>query len=210
MLKEKIILCGCGGHAKSVLDAIESGNKYEVIGFVDKSENMNWEYRGYHVLGADNDLQKLYQKGIHNAFVCVGYLGKGDTRKRLYQQLKEIGFTLPKIVDPTAIIAKDVTIGEGSFLGKGVVVNSGAEVGKMVILNTAAIIEHDCKIDNFCHIAVSAVICGGCKLGEYVFVGANATVIQCIEVGEKAVIGAGSIVKKNVKKGAFITLFSKD
>lgn len=209
MLKEKIILCGCGGHAKSVLDAIESGDKYEVIGFVDRSENMNWEYRGYRVLGTDNDLQKLYHEGIHNAFVCVGYLGKGDIRRKLYIRLKEIGFTLPEIIDPTAVIAKDVKIGEGSFLGKRVVVNSNAEVGKMVILNTSAIIEHDCKIKNFCHIAVAAVICGGCKIGESAFVGANATIIQSIEVGENVIIGAGSIVKRDIKEGVFINSFSK-
>lgn len=195
MQKEKIVLCGCGGHAKSVLDALEAMNIYEIEGFIDRSENKDWEYRGYRVVGTDDDLNTLYQKGIHNAFVCIGYLGKGDVRERLYKQLKEIGFTLPVVVDPTAIIASDVRLDEGTFIGKKVVVNSNAVIGKMVILNTAAIVEHDCIIDDFCHIAVAAIICGGCRIGKWVFIGANATIIQSIDIGEHINIRAGSIIK---------------
>lgn len=199
-MKDKIILLGCGGHAKSVVDAIESKGEYEIAGFLDHVTHKNFEYRGYKVIGCDGDLQELFDSGIRYAFVCVGFLGKGTVRNRLYKCLKEIGFTIPIIIDPSAVLASDVRIGEGSFVGKRAVINANAFVGRMTIINTGAIIEHDCVIADFCHIAIAGVICGMVQLKENVFVGANATVIQGLCVGENAVIGAGSIVVKDIRE----------
>lgn len=209
MQKEKIILCGCEGHARSVIDTIEAAGVYQIAGFTDRNADNDLEYRGYRVLGTDDNLPALYASGIRNACVCVGYLGKGYVRERLYERLKEIGFALPAIVDPTAAIASDAQIGEGTFVGKNAVVNSNASVGKMVILNTASVIEHDCAVGDFCHVAVAAVVCGGSSVGRRAFVGANATIIQCIEVEENVTIGAGSVVKKNLKEGVFINGMEK-
>ncbi len=199
-MAEKIILLGCGGHAKSVADAVETSGDYEIAGFVDNIRNDEFEYRGYKIIGCDSQLQEIYNSGIHYACICVGFLGKGSVRNKLYTCLKEIGFYLPPIIDPSAILAADVKVGEGAFIGKRAVVNSNAAIGKMAIINTAAVIEHDCVIGDFSHIAVSSVICGEAHIQENSFVGANATIIQGMNVGIGAVIGAGSVVVKNVEE----------
>jgi FlaA1/EpsC-like NDP-sugar epimerase len=38
MSKEKIILVGGGGHCRSVIDVIETENRYEIVGILDKPE----------------------------------------------------------------------------------------------------------------------------------------------------------------------------
>ena len=194
-MKEKIILLGCGGHAESTVDAIEAA-----AGFIDKDFPKSFEYRGYRIIGCDNQLEKIYHSGIHYACVCVGFLGVGRIRNKLYSQLKKIGFILPAIIDPSAILAADVDIGEGSFIGKRAVINSNAVIGKMAIINTATVIEHDCVIADFCHIAISSVICGGVYVEENSFVGANTTVIQGIRIGSDTVIGAGAVVVKDIPR----------
>lgn len=198
-MKEKIILLGCGGHAKSIVDAIEAADTYEIAGFIDNDGKGDFEYRGYKIIGCDAQLQEIYNLGIHCACVCVGFLGQGRVRNKLYTHLKQIGFTLPVIVDPSAVLARDVRIEEGTFIGKQAVVNSNAVIGKMVIINTAAVVEHDSIIADFCHISISSVVCGGAYVGENVFVGSNATIIQNVRVGLDAIVGAGSIVIKNVE-----------
>ena len=197
-MKEKIVLLGCGGHAKSIVDAIETAGIYEIAGFIDNVCQDEFEYRGYRIIGCDEKLQEIYSSGIHYAFVCVGFLGRGRVRNKLYEELKEIGYIIPSIVDPSAVLATDVNIGEGTFVGKRAVINSNALVGKMAIINTAAVIEHDCVIDDFCHIAISSVICGAVHVGENSFVGANATVIQGVNIGADAFIKACSVVVKDV------------
>lgn len=201
---EKIVLLGSGGHAKSIADVIISDGKYEIAGFID-NENKDFEYLGYKIIGSDADLPFIYDSGIHYACICIGFLGKGNIRQELYTQLKKTGFTLPNIVDPTAVLAKNVSIGEGTFIGKGAVINSNVIIGKMVIINTATIIEHDCIIGDFTHIAAGVVICGAVQVGQEAFVGANATVIQEITIEKGAVIGAGSVVIENIcEKGTYV------
>jgi len=192
---EKIVLLGSGGHAKSVVDAIEAQGRYEIVGFTDGEAQKGFAYRSYQVLGADSCLKTLFESGVHHAFVCVGYLGKGDVRNRLYAQLKEIGFSLPVVVDPSAVVAEDALLGEGCFVGKRAVVNSAAQIGKMAIINTGAIIEHDCVVGDFTHVAVGAVLCGCVTLGAESMIGANATVIQGVQLPEHSFVKSGSMRK---------------
>lgn len=200
-MKEKILLLGSGGHAKSVADALEASGTYEITGFLEREEKRDFSYRGLRVIGRDEDIPYFFKQGITNAFVTVGYMGQGGPRERLYEILKKTGYRIPVIVDPSAVIAADARIGEGSFIGKAAVVNAGAVVGRMCIVNTSAVIEHDCRIGDFTHISVSAVCCGGARAGRLVMVGANATLLQGISVGDGAVIGAGSVVLHDVEAG---------
>lgn len=195
---EDIVLLGCGGHARSVVDCIERNGKFNIAGFISNSMDNSFIYRDYRIIGNDDDLQKIYDSGIRYAFISIAYLGKGNIRDRLYEKLKKIGYRLPVIIDASAVVARDAQIEEGVFVGKNAVVNSNATIGKMAIINTAAIVEHDCQIGPFCHIAVSAVICGASKVGNNTLIGANATIIQSVDIGKDCIIGAGSIIKKNV------------
>ena len=195
----KIVLIGCGGHAKSIVDTIESQGKYEIAGFVAKENDNDFEYRGYKVIGTDEELPEIYAKGIQKAVVCIGYMGQGTVRQKIYDKIKQIGFELPAIIDPKAVLAKDISVGEGVFVGKCSVINSNARIGKMAIINTGAVIEHDCCVGDYTHVAVNATICGNAKVGNECLIGTGATVVQEIRIGDKAIIGAGSVVIRDVE-----------
>lgn len=197
---EKIILLGFGGHAKSVIDCIERQKQYEIIGFLEKQERRNLCYKGYKVIGEDGDLEKLYCQGIRNAFVTVGFLGRSMVRNHLYTELKRIGFKIPNVIDPSAIVSEDVILGEGNFIGKQAILNADTKIGNMCIINSGAIIEHECQIEDFSHISVGTVLCGQVTVGKRVFVGAGSTLIQGIGVEDDCVIAAGVTVRKNVKE----------
>ena len=196
---EDIILLGLGGHAHSVTDSIEQTGKYNIIGFLDTEEMLGKSFRDYCVLGTDDELGKYFDKGIKNAFVTIGFLGKGNIRNQLYKQLKNIGYLVPDIIDGSAVVSENAELGDGVFVGKNAVINANAKIGEMCIINTGAIVEHDCTIGKFSHIAVGSVICGGVSVGEQTMIGANATVIQEKEIGSHCVIGAGTIVSKNIQ-----------
>ena len=188
---EDIVVVGFGGHAKSVVDCIERMGKYHIVGYTDYLKQTT----EYAYLGTDEQLETIYNSGVRNAVIGVGYLGKDDLREKLYSHLKEIGFALPVIVDPSATVSNSAKIGEGSFVGKNAVINAEAQIGKMVILNTSSIVEHECIVGDFVHIAVAAVLCGQVKVGKAAFVGANATVIQCTDVREQQIVPAGVTIR---------------
>lgn len=191
---EKIIILGGGGHALSVADSIIKGKNYEIVGYTDVTDvHIPLRY-----LGTDEVLESLYEKRILNAAIAVGYLGKSSIRDRLYDMAKQIGFQLPQVIDPSAVVSDSADVGEGVFIGKNAVVNAGAKIGKMCIINTGAIIEHNSRIGEYSHIAVGATLCGDVCVGDHVFVGANATIIQEVDIGMNTIIGAGSVVVGNV------------
>ena len=201
---EKILLIGCGGHARSVVDSIEAAGQYAIAGFIGTHQERDFTYRGYRVLGTDADLPAIYASGVCHAALCVGYLGEGRVRDRLADSIKAVGFTLPAIVDPSAMVAADAVIGEGAFIGKGAVVNAAAMIGRLAIVNTAAVVEHDCRVGDLSHVAVRAILCGGVTVGEHTLVGAGATVLQGLTVGDNVRVGAGATVLTNIAAGATV------
>lgn len=195
---EDIILLGIGGHAHSVVDSIEQTGKYNILGFLDTEAKQGKCFRNYYVLDTDDALPKYFAKGVKNAFVTIGFTGNSSIRKRLYNRLRDIGYTVPNVIDNTAVISNDVEFEDGIFVGKGAIINANTKVGKMCIINTGAIIEHDCVVSAFSHIAVGAVLCGSVIIGNETFIGANATIIQQTKVGNGVIAGAGVVVTKDI------------
>lgn len=193
---QDIVVVGFGGHAKSVIDTLERQNQYHIVGFTDVEPRPS--YRGYKYLGSDDILSDLYRMGVKCAHIAIGYMGYGELRDKLYSRIKNIGYTLPVVIDPSAVVASDVQVGEGCFIGKNVVINADSQIERMCIINTAAIIEHECNIGEFSHIAVGTVLCGNVVVGNHNLIGAGTTVIQGCDIGNNAIIGAGSIVVKDV------------
>lgn len=186
-----ILLVGYGGHAKSVADAIECQGEYSIVGYTDVKEN---DYT-YKYLGTDVQLEDIYASGVKYAFICVGYLGKGTLREKIYNKLVEIGFELPVIVDPSAVVSSTAFIGSGAFVGKGSILNANSKIGKCCIVNTGAIIEHDAVVGDFSHVSVGTVLCGAVNVGRGAFVGANSTVIQCRNIADYQIVPAGYVVR---------------
>ena len=195
---EKIIILGHGGHAKSLADAIEREGKYQIAGYVVNDTSIELEKDDYPIIGDDHALADLYKSGIQYAAIGIGYLGNGNIRNKLYEQLKTIGYSLPVICDPSAVVSLKARVDEGTFIGKRVIINAGAIIGRACIINSGAIVEHDCHVGDFSHVSVGTILCGNVSIGEEVFVGANATVIQQVKVENKSIIGAGEVIKKNI------------
>ena len=202
---EKIVLIGNGGHAKSIIDSIETSNTYKIEGFIANNSNEEFAYRGYRIIGTDDDLEQIYESGIHNAFICIGYMGDNSIREELYIRLKKIGFTLPVIIDPSAMIALDSQIKEGTYIGKRAVINSAATIGEMSIINTGAVVEHDCLVGEFSHVAVNATLCGNVKIGRACLIGANAVILQNIQLKKNVLVGAGAVVLDDIQENSVVT-----
>lgn len=201
---DDIILLGLGGHAHSVVDSIEQEDRYNIIGFLDTEESQGKQYKDYRVLGTDELLRQYFDQGVKNAFITIGFLGKDDIRNQLYRQLQDIGYTVPNIIDRTAVISENAEFKEGIFVGKKAVINANAQIGAMCIINTGAIVEHDCKIGAFSHIAVGSVLCGGVVVGNQTLIGANATVIQERKIGNRCIIGAGTTIRQDVAEKSMV------
>ena len=196
-LNKKIVLCGAGGHAKSIYSSMKELGEYDIVGYLDMQEK---DFANIKYLGNDEGVASLKNKGVDYAFVCVGSVGNPSLRQKLFKKLKDSKFVLPAIIDKSASVDAKF-IGENVFIGKNAVVNFDAIVEDMAIINSGAIIEHDTRVEKFVHVAPGAVVCGNCIIGENTHIGAGSVVIQGVKVGKNSIIGAGSVVVKDIPDG---------
>lgn len=201
-MKDKIVVIGGGGHAKVIISILKKLNRYEIVGYTDP-ENKG-EILGISHLGNDDILNSLFSDGVVNAVIGLGQIKSAALRRKAVDICKRIGFNLPAIISPNAIINEDVRIGNGTVVMDGVTINSGSTIGECSIVNTNASIDHDCKIGDFTHIAPGVTLSGEVKIGNDVLIGTGSNIIQQINIPDNTMISAGSTVLKSIgKKGIY-------
>ena len=187
---DKILLIGCGGHSKSVIDILKTNNSFSIYGLIGQSSEIGNSVLGYPVIGSDDSLKEL-RNLISNAFVCIGKIGKDSRREKIIRILEDLDFRFPTIISKFAVISSKTIVGEGTFIGHSAVVNVDSKIGKHCIINTGSVVEHDSKIDDNCHISTGALINGGVKIGRNSFIGSNAMIRENISLPQNTVISAG-------------------
>ena len=195
---KQIILIGGGGHCKSCIDVIESGNKYKIRGIIDKKKNFLLNYKVF----PESYINKKLIKNNY-AFVTVGQIKNYKIRVKLFDRLKDLGFKIPTIISPSAYISKHAVIGQGTIVMHGAIINAGAAIGNNCIINTNSLIEHDVVIGDHTHISTEVTINGGVVIENKVFIGSRSIIKDNISIGEHSIVGAGLYIKKNLKKNSF-------
>ena len=193
MGNRKLLLVGGGGHCRSVLDCVLRSGAYDAIGIVEREGAADKTVLGVPVVGHDADLPRLLADGWHYAAVTLGSIGAPTRRRALCQQLKALGFQLPVLADPSAVISSHAELAEGAFVGKRAVINAGSSVGACAILNTGSVLVHDCTVGGFVHVSPGAV-----QAEANAHVGAGAVVMQGVRIGRDSIIGAGSVIIRDV------------
>ncbi len=185
-------MLGRGGHALSCLDIIKSTKQFEVVGYVDNTEEKDAWY-GIPFLGTDNDLSALVKK-CPNFFLGIGQIQNSKIRQALVLKLRALNAVFPVIISPNAHIGMGAEIAEGSILMNGVHLGPASVVGEFGILNTHSIVEHGVKLGAFVHVSTAAVVNGDVQVGEGSFIGSNSVLCHGIKVPEDSFVQAGAFI----------------
>jgi UDP-perosamine 4-acetyltransferase len=200
----RVVGLGAGGHAKSVLDALVSSGRFDVVAVADDDPaRVGGELLGFPIVAAD-ELARLQSEGVGHAFLGIGAVGDNGPRRLAFERLLAAGFELPAIVHAAASVSPWAELGRGVVVLAAAVVNSDARIGDNVILNTGAIVEHDCRIGPHVHVAPRAVLGGHTEVGESAHVGIGATILQGLRVGAGALVAAGAVVVQDVPAGVVV------
>jgi sugar O-acyltransferase (sialic acid O-acetyltransferase NeuD family) len=188
-----IVVIGGGGHAKVVIAVLKSVQKHLIRGYVALSDAGC--ILGVPFLGDNAVLEKLgAERTSPAAALGIGQLDCGDKRSSIVDLLERLGFEMPAILSPSAILREVEGVGQGTFVGDGALVNPGARVGKHCILNTRSVVEHDCVLGDFVHVAPGATLGGGVSVGERCLLGLGVNVIQGVTIAARTIVGAGATV----------------
>jgi sugar O-acyltransferase (sialic acid O-acetyltransferase NeuD family) len=189
-----MILIGYSGHAFVVYGIFTAAGK-KITGYCDVAEKQynpfNLPYSGTE--NSETGLSALKQNGF---FIAIG---DNRLRNKIYNGLQQQKLLPSNAIHPAAVIDASASIAEhGIMIAANATINPLAFIGTGAICNTGCIIEHECVVGEFAHIAPGAVLCGNVKIGNGSFVGANAVIRQGVTVGKNAIIGAGAVVVKDV------------
>ena len=197
---QRIVLVGAGDHAKVVLEALWAMGTFDVAGLLDPHPT-SAEVLGVPVLGGDELLPGLLRQGVAAAVVAVG---TNLRRQKIGQSLLAMGFALPVVAHPSAILAPSATIADGTVVMARAVVGTLANIGEFALINTGAIVEHDNQIGQAAHIAPGAVLAGRVTVGQRALVGVGSAVRPGISIGDDSIVGAGSAVVSNVSPNSIV------
>lgn len=191
---KKLIIIGVGGFGREVAWLVERINEvkptWELLGFVDDNEELHGTtVGGYKVLGNCDYL-------INTDIYAVCAVGSSKIRKKIVQKL--IGAKFPILIDPSAIVSKNVTIGEGTIICAGAIITIDIEIGCHVIINLDCTIGHDSVLSDFVTLYPSTNVSGNIVLEECVEIGTGTQIIQRIRVGNSTIVGAGAVVIRDI------------
>lgn len=189
-----MILIGYSGHAFVVYGILRAAGK-TVTGYCDFEAKANNPFNLAY-FGNENSPEATEKIMQQDFFISVG---DNAIRKKVFRHFEAIQRYPVNAVHPSAIIDESAQLGKyGMMISAAVCINPLAIIGNGTICNTGCIIEHECKIGEFAHIAPGAVLCGNVQIGDGAYVGAGAVIRQGISVGKNAMIGAGAVVVKHV------------
>lgn len=190
-----VILLGAGGHAKVLLSTLKLLSIPVLFAIDPQKKGLLFDVP---IFPDESRLKKYHPTEI--ALVNgLGMLPKKKIRKDLFCRLKKAGYSFRTVIHPTAILAKELKLGEGVQIMAGVVIQPDVIIGENSIINTRASIDHDTVIGAHVHVAPGATLCGSVFLENDVFVGAAATIIQEITLSQSSIVPAGAVIYKNNK-----------
>lgn len=195
---KKIVIIGAGGHSRSVMDIILQQGQYEIAGCLDPSFEKRAFVEGMNeipILGNDDLLKELKNRGIEYAFVA---LGDNMLRQKLTDKVRAYGLELINVISSKAYLSPRSKIGSGVCIMAGAAINVNADIGDGAIINTNASVDHDCRIGDFVHVAPGTAISGSTNVGTGTHIGTNSSVIDGIHIGSWSYIGAGTTVVADI------------
>ena len=197
----KVVIVGAGGMGREIFNWLQDCEpKLTVIGFIDDNlhalDGFNYEPC---IISKIKDY--IPDKNIYHVVAIMNPM----TKKNIVSHLKAAGSEFYRFIHPTAIVGKNVQLGEGVVITPGCILTCDIRVGDFVFLNTQTTLGHDVKIGNFTSINGKVEISGYVEIGSEVLIGSRVVVLPKKRIASKAVVGVGSVVVANINKP--ITVF---
>ena len=197
---KRVFLFGYSGHAYVIIESFIAAG-FTIAGYFDYHEAKTNPYQiPYFGFEGSVDVPSI----VKTDFVFPS-VGDNTIRAKLVSFFEKYHLKQCVLIDPSAKVSNSPRIGLSTYVGINSIINAQSQIGKGVIINTAAIIEHESEVQDFCHIAPAAVLCGNVIIGKGTFIGSNAVVRNNISIWSEVILGAGSVVVKSIEeKGIWV------
>ena len=200
---KNLYIVGAGGFGREVygwlMDELTLLKGHTFIGFLDNNKDA--------LLGFDLDHRVVgkitgFEFNENDHFICG--IGSVKFKKKLCQPMLDAGAQFLTLVHPTAIIGRNVTLGDGVVICPQVTLTCDISIGAMTMINCLSSAGHDACVGAWCTISAHCDLTGGTVLGDEVFVGSGVSIIPFKKIGAGATLGAGSVVIRDIPESVSV------
>mgnify|MGYP001005630920 CR=1 FL=1 len=199
-----IIIYGSGGLARETVELIENINEikpeWNIKGYIDDIRGAEGgDINGYKILGTNKILENM-----DSSVYIVLAVSDPSAKEKIYQEIKKYNMKFATLIHPSAKIAKNATIGDGSIISLDCLVSVNTYIGDHVFLNMRTVVGHDAVIKNYCSCLVNCIIAGNVVINEGVLLGSGCIIMEKKKIGKNAKISMGSAVYFDVEENAVV------
>ena len=126
-------------------------------------------------------------------------IGLPQTKAKVVARLAPLGVPWSTVIHPAASIGRNVSIGEGSYVGPGALLTVNVRIGCFNTINSHCQVAHDDVLGDFVTLHPDVHLSGNVVVGEGAELGAGSIVIPGVTVGAWAVLGAGTVAVRPVR-----------
>lgn len=200
---KNLYIVGAGGFGREVygwlIDEITMLKGHTFIGFLDDNKDALSGFDLDHkVVGKITE----FEFKEDDYFICG--IGSVKCKKKLCQPMLDAGAQFVTLVHPTALIGRNVTLGDGVVICPRVTLTSDIRIGAMTMINCHSSAGHDASVGAWCTISAHCDLTGGTVLEDEVFVGSGVSIIPFKKIGAGATLGAGSVVIRDIPESVSV------
>ena len=183
----RLLIVGAGGHGRSVAEIVTVSDAWQFAGFIDDTLPRSTDGSAWPVVGATGELAACRSV----AEFAIVAIGNNAVRERLQHQLLDLGFKIPNVIHPSAVLAPSARWGVGCAIRAGSVIGTEATLGDGVIVNSGAVVDHHCSVQDYAHLGTNACMAGGSMLGRGAWMQAGSALGYGVQVPAGTVLSVG-------------------
>jgi sugar O-acyltransferase (sialic acid O-acetyltransferase NeuD family) len=199
--KKKLVIIGDGETAELAYEYFTSDSDYEVNAFVVEQQYLSKTSLFNIPVIPLEELKTRFSPDIYDVFVAVSYTKLNRVRKKLFYEVKCMGYKCASYISSHAFVWRGVEIGENCFIFENNVIQYKVRIGNNVTLWSGNHIGHRSIIHDNCFISSHVVVSGYCEIGKNCFLGVNSCLADNIKIAEDCFIGMGAVVNNNTEIG---------
>jgi sugar O-acyltransferase (sialic acid O-acetyltransferase NeuD family) len=202
---KKLIIVGTSAFAEVAYEYFSADSDYEVVAFAVEKIFLNLESKMGLPVFAIEEIEKNCCPAEHYFFAALVYKQMNRVRTRLFNLMKNKGFSPASYVSKKAFVWPNVEIGEHCFIFEDNTVQPFSKIGNNVILWSGNHIGHHSIVGDNCFISSQVVVSGFCNIGRNCFFGVNSAIADQVKIADDCFVGPGGIVTKNTLQGQVIS-----
>jgi len=192
---EKIILFGIGQLSQLLHDYIQDDGQFEIVAFTADHPDVDTLY-DLPVIDFAN-IETRFSPSEYKILIVIGYSERNQKRKRVFERVKNKGYSMINYIHSSSIVPKSTVMGENCIILENNVFQPHVSIGNDLGMLSANLVSHHVKIEDHCFLTEHVCVGGRVTIGSGSTLGLNCTIKQRIKIANKTFVGANVFVRSD-------------